>query len=501
MYRGCARELHLDGGWSTRISRHGMSRPSKLVLLLAGGLAGLLLLAAAVMALVVRANATPRLEAAASAALEMEIKVEGRASVGLLPDLRVSLGDVRARKHGAEIASAGEIDVGIRLLPLLRGQVQVKSVSARRVRIAIERDRDGKLNVARSSRAAGDRTALNIDRLSVSDATLHYSNRQSGRDLDVADCSLDASRLQFSPVADPDAPGKFSLSGRLACGRMRVDRVAMSDVQLLVDGKDGALEIEPVTMRLFGGMGSGKIHADLTGPVPVYAIRYNLAQFRIDDFLAFLSPKDTKRKSVGDAVMDFSANLTMRGRSWDELTPSASGEASLHGENLKLEIGDLDHKFSRYESSQSFNLVDVGAFFFAGPLALGVTKGYDFARVFEGGGGSTTIRVLVSDWRVEDGVAHATDVAMATPKHRIALKGALDFVNGRFDEVTVALIDAEGCARARQKIRGPFGKPEVEKPDVLSAVSGPARKLLRQAKDLFGGQCEVFYAGSVGASG
>ena len=171
--------------------------------------------------------------------------------------------------------------------------------------------------------------------------------------------------------------------------------------------------------------------------------------------------------------------------------------ASIRGGDISLEIGDLDHKLDRFESSQSFNLVDVGAVFFAGPLGLAITKGYGFARVFEGGSGSTAIRVLVSDWRVERGVAHATDVAMATVKNRVALKGSLDFVNGRFEDVTVALVDDDGCALARQRILGPFGEPEVEKPHVLTTLAGPARKLVRQAKDLIGGKCEVFYLGSV----
>jgi AsmA protein len=67
----------------------------------------------------------------------------------------------------------------------------------------------------------------------------------------------------------------------------------------------------------------------------------------------------------------------------------------------------------------------------------------------------------------------------------------------RFDEVTVALIDDKGCARVKQRIHGPFRQPEVEKPDVLSALTGPTRKLLERAKDLFGNECDVFYAGSV----
>lgn len=130
-------------------------------------------------------------------------------------------------------------------------------------------------------------------------------------------------------------------------------------------------------------------------------------------------------------------------------------------------------------------------------MGLGLTKGYDFARIFEGSAGATTIRTLVSNWQIAQGVAHAADVAMATPKNRVALKGGLDFVSGRFDDVTVALIDDKGCATVKQKIRGPFRKPEVEKPDVLKALTGPARKLLDRARDLLGGKCDVFYTGSV----
>ena len=195
--------------------------------------------------------------------------------------------------------------------------------------------------------------------------------------------------------------------------------------------------------------------------------------------------------------MDFSASLSTRGKTADEMKRTADGEVSLRGENLTLDGVDLDRTFSRYEASQSFNLVDVGAFFFAGPFAPLITKGYNFASLFQGSGGSSRIAVLVSDWEVERGIARAKDVAMTTNENRIALVGNLDFVNERFNDVTVAVVDGEGCAKVRQKIRGPFRKPEVEKVSILQSVEGPALNLLKQAKDLFGGKCEVFYAGSV----
>ena len=64
----------------------------------------------------------------------------------------------------------------------------------------------------------------------------------------------------------------------------------------------------------------------------------------------------------------------------------------------------------------------------------------------------------------------------------------------------VALIDSNGCANVRQKIRGPFSKPVVEKLDVLASLAGPVLKLLSKARALLPGpraKCEVFYNGSV----
>ena len=195
--------------------------------------------------------------------------------------------------------------------------------------------------------------------------------------------------------------------------------------------------------------------------------------------------------------MDFSATLSMKGVTADARVRSAAGEASLRGHDLTLEIGDIDKELARYASSQNFNLVDVGAFFIAGPFGPLITKGYNFASLFRGSGGSSRIRMLVSHWKVERGIARAKDVAMATNGHRVALKGSLDFPNERFDDVTMAVIDEKGCVKVRQKIRGSFRNPEVEQANVLQSVAGPVLKLINQAKKLLGGKCEVFYAGSV----
>jgi AsmA protein len=196
--------------------------------------------------------------------------------------------------------------------------------------------------------------------------------------------------------------------------------------------------------------------------------------------------------------MDFTANLSMQGETVNKLRQTTQGQIALRGKNLILNGHDLDQEFDRYESSQNFNLVDVGALFFAGPVGLAVTKGYNFASLFQGSGGRSEIRTLVSEWKVERGVAQSQDVAMATNKNRVALHGGLDFVNERFDNMTVALIDAKGCVKMQQTIHGSFEKPVLEKPSALKSLTGPVVRLLEQVAGIFpGGACEVFYAGSV----
>ena len=469
-----------------------MSRSSKLILFAVGGLAGLVVLLAVIVALLLGVNLRSRVQAAASEALEVDVDVRGRAAIGFLPGVHVSLADVHALKRGAEVASAGEVDLGIAILPLLHKEVRIKNIALKHLRITLERDRDGKLNVERESAAKGVYSALTVARGSVSDGTLLYANKQSGNVFEAADCNLDVSRMLWVPGENAAFLTNLSFAAQLACAQIRTKDLTASDVKLSLDGKNGVFDFAPVTMRLFGGHGSGSIRADVSGSVPVYQVRYSLAQLRIEEYFKTISPKP-----VGEGAMDFSANLSLRGETTDALKRSAAGEASLHGENLKVAIGDLDRKLSRYETSQSFNLVDMGALFFVGPLGVGVTKGYDFVRIFESSSGSTTIHTLVSKWQVEHGVAQATDVAMATQKNRVALKGGLDFVTGRFDDVTVALIDDKGCSRVQQKIRGPFQHPEAEKANVFTALAGPTRKLLKQAKGLFDGHCKVFYSGSV----
>jgi len=471
-----------------------MSRSLKIILFAVGGFVGLLVIAAAALPLFVDADAyKPWLETTSSESLGMEVRVGGRLGIGFFPGLLVTLEDVHIRNRGAEVASAKEARLGIDLLPLLQKEVRIGKIALKHARISIQRDRDGRFNFEKPEAAEGMLPALDLEKVSLSDGSLLYADKQSGEGFEAGDCSLEVYGVQFSGGKRSDLMKNLSLTAELACGEIRKNGLTVSGLKVSADGKNGVFDLKPATMRTFGAQGSGSIQADFSGAVPLYHVRYSVSQFHIGEYFKTRSPK-----KIAEGSMDFSANLSMRGKTVNEIKQTAEGQISLRGKNLTLNGSDLDLEFSRFESSQSFNLVDVGAFFVAGPLGLVVTKGYNFASIFQGSGGSSRIRTVVSDWKVERGVAHAQDVAMATNENRIALHGGLDFVNERFSDVTMALIDAKGCARVLQKIRGTFQKPVVEKPNILKSIGGPALKLFKQGRDFFpGGECKVFYAGSV----
>lgn len=473
-----------------------MSRTSRIVVFAAVGLAGLLLVAAAALIAFVDANAyKARLEAGASRASGLEVGIGGRLAIRFFPGLVITAEDVHFRHRAADVVSAKEATIAVDLLSVLGSEVRIDSIVLKQPVIVVERDLDGRFNFQGAPATAEASSVLDWPDVSVSGATIVYVDPRFGKGFEGRDCRLEMRRARLADGQRSNRARALSFSAQGGCGEVRKDGFTVSDVKLSAQMKEGILDLKPLTMRVFDTLGSGSVRADFSGPVARYHVGYTLSQFPVEAFLETLS-----QKKVATGQMDFSADLSTQGSTVKEMLQGMKGQVSLRGKSLTLNGSDLDREFERFESSQTFNLVDAGAFFFAGPLGLVVTKGYDFASLAQSPGGSSEIQTLVSAWTVERGVAQARDVAMATNQNRVALQGRLDFVNDRFDEVTMALVDSKGCAKVQQKISGTFQSPVVAKPDLVTSLAGPALRLLKKGADLLtGAQCNVFYAGSVAA--
>jgi len=444
----------------------------------------------------VDANAyKPRLEAAVSKMLGMELTIGGPMSVSVAPGLLVTLADVRVRSRGSDVVTAKQAQLGIALLPLLAGDVRITSLALDHATVSVTRDRDGQFNYEPAQAASAGLPALDWPRVSLSDTTLVYADARLAHPIEAAACEVAMQGLRLTGGKQTTLMRDVSFTADVTCAALRRGPAQLADLKFAAVAKGGVLQLAPVTLLAFDAKGTWRLQADYSGEAPRYALEGTISQLPIPELFKALALKQT-----ADGRVDLSATLSLQGSTENELRRSLAGRVTLKGRDVTLTGSDLDQAFARFEASQSFNLVDAGAFFIVGPLGLALTKGYDFANLYQGSGGSSRIQTLVSDWKLEGGVARAQDVAMATKANRMALQGRLDFVNERFDDMTMALVDAKGCVKVEQKISGSFGKPVVEKPNLLVSLAGPALNLLKKGGELLLGQeCKVFYAGSVAA--
>jgi AsmA protein len=473
-----------------------MSRARRVVLFSVLGLGGLVV--AALVALHLLADPAAhraRVEQLASRALGLDVSVGGRMTMHWLRGARLVLQDVHVRKRDAVIVSAPEVTLHLDAFSLLGQTPRLHKIVLRDPVIMIERDRDGRFNVQTDVAADAALPAHVGPELALSGATIRYTDARFGAGFEGRDCRLELRDLQHAGGRSHNAISGVSFSAEFGCGEVHKDGVTVSELKGSANAQRGIVELKPISTHLFGTSATGSVRADLSGPEPTYQISHTVPKVPVEDLLKMLS-----LKPVAAGRIDVSATLSMQGKTTKELQRSLTGKVSLRGEGLTYNGADLDAQFARVESSQTFSLFDVGAVLLAGPLGLVVTKGYDFATVAQAPQGSSEIHALVSDWRIERGIARTNDVALATKANRVALRGSIDLVNDRFDDMTIALVDAKGCVKLRQQIRGTLAQPSVDRPSLVRSLTGPAARLLKKGTDLLmGDACDVFYAGAVAA--
>lgn len=475
-----------------------MNAKMKKVLFILAGVAAAVVLAVVIFVLTFDINRyKPRIEAAASEATGMNVRINGKLKLALFPQPGVSLEDILIQNQSADVASAEKAEVGIKLLPLVRRKILIRQVGLITPRFFITKDRRGHFNFETPEmKPAGKEShteTFEAGKIFIKKGHVIYLDEKTGGKSEANECDLAIKNLA---VVGGEPVYASSFDGDLSCREVKAEGLKISDLRVVMKARGGKFEANPFTMKIFGGDGRGSIKGVMSGESPEYTVDFAIAKFRFEEVLGAFGQK----KSI-KGELDLKSHLAMKGKNANDMTRTAEGEISLRGQSLFHESIDFDRVLEQYEKTQRVSLVDMGAFFIAGPLGTLLTKGYDFGSVYKASlGGKSTIRELVSDWKVKNGVAEAKDVAFSTRQNRVALKGSLDFDNEQFDNVTVAVLDEKGCARFRQTIHGNFRHPRIEKVSALRSIAEPMLNLFEKTRELFkdkGEECGIFYAGSV----
>lgn len=188
----------------------------------------------------------------------------------------------------------------------------------------------------------------------------------------------------------------------------------------------------------------------------------------------------------------------MKGEYPDERIGTMTGDLSRRGNDIAVLDSDPDALLSPKGPGKGIALERTAALLLPGPpFAEAARERWRPDTNGETPGGKGTVRTLVSDWIVGNGVFRARDVA-ATKEHRVALAGRIYLPAGRFDGVPVDLVDDNGCAIAGRTIEEPFRLPRISGASAARGTPPPAKKPTREAKRAGTAEtCEPFYTGSV----
>ena len=392
----------------------------------------------------------------------------------------ISAKDIHVANKGGEILSLESLKLGAELMPLLKKQLKVTGCELVKPTVTIVKDAEGKYNfesTEKKSTKGRPGTAFSLNDLKLSKGTLVYLDKKTGEKTELKEINLAIKDLSIADTSG-DIIKNISFTGNMDCKEVRKKDLKIDNIKSPIKAEKGVFSLKPLTMDIFGAKGEGDVTADKSEVDTVYKINLKVSKL---DFEKLQESFGTKRVIGGKG--DLAASLTMKEKGGRNLMSSLDGTFSLRGDNLVTYTMDLDKVLSAYETSQKFNLVDLGAFFIAGPLGTVALKGYRYGDVYyQTQGGQGAITQFISHWKIKDGEADATDCALATHHNRVALKGKLNLVSERYDNVIVALLDDKGCAKFKQSISGPFGSPQSRRGERGRVPCRPDLRSLQEGK-------------------
>jgi len=191
-------------------------------------------------------------------------------------------------------------------------------------------------------------------------------------------------------------------------------------------------------------------------------------------------------------LMDIDLDVIIDGRDKNNTFSGLNGYASLHGRNMTIYGIDLDKLIAKYQKSQKFSLVDLGAVALAGPVGLAITKGSELANLAIGSFGEATgVVEMVSEWECENGRFTMKDVAFTTAENLVAGKGWIDLAADSLN-ITVSVLNKYRCTVVSQSVYGKLESPEQSDVDIVGTVLGPITNLIDGSQ---GKGCKPFYNG------
>jgi AsmA protein len=440
------------------------------------------------------------IEVAVSEGTRMHVTIQGTLERKRWFPLTVVVHGLQFQNRDEPVVTLDNVECSsLELIPLMRRRLRMGTCKVDGFAIAIVRGADGHFNFQRTTPrpppppgAGSAPPALLVSRLIARGGVYTFSDRGEPARAEITGMSGDVHN--FAIGRPPEGIRRaFSFKGELAWDKLKRDALTLTDMKSKVSAAGGHFLLNDLSLDAFGGKGTGTFAADTSERTPRFELSLDVPRCRVEEVLEGLR---AERLIGGEAALTM--DVRAEGHNKDELTQTLSGEVSLSGRGLKTYDLDIDKLIKKFDRTRGFNLLDLTAFFVAGPLGPIATKGFDFGRLYQQlGTGEGTLDRLLATWSIDDGLAEAKDCALATKKNRVAFAGKIELVEGVYQDAAIAVLDERGCSRYTEKLSGPVGGRQPVGKRTMKALAGPFVGFFQQIHHAFDRKCDVFYSGSV----
>jgi AsmA protein len=329
-------------------------------LIIAGGIVALFIIAVIVSALLFDINSyKSKVETAASGATGMDVRINGKMGLSFFP-FGISADDIHVAAKGGEVLFLERLKIGAELMSLLRKQLRITGCELVKPAITIVKDAEGRYNFENTEKKSTEKaqgTAFSLNELKLSKGCVVYTNKKTGEKTELKEINLTIKDILIMDT-QRDIIKNISFTGNIDCEELLKKDLKIDNIKSSIKTEKGIFFLKPLTMNIFGAKGEGNITVDKTRTDAEYKFNLNISKL---DFQKLQESFGAKKLISGKG--NLTASLTVKENRGRNLLNGMDGTLFLQGNNLVTHTIDLDKALSTFETSQKFNLVDVGAFF------------------------------------------------------------------------------------------------------------------------------------------
>ncbi|WP_331774457.1 AsmA family protein [Sulfurospirillum sp. 1612] len=460
----------------------------------------------------------PQIEQAVKEHSGYELKINGDIGTSFSP-IGISIENVIVKnpeiKSKQEIMALQKIGVAVELMPLLSKEIKVKYITLNNLSLDITKFKNGKFNfeVTQPSTPKAEKEApkqekseakestlpkVNISEVRLKNANINFEDLKTKSKATVQDINVAIDNIGYD--ASKKGLNALSFEANTQIKAVIFNQYKIKDISVDLDLKDAIANLKNLKLTMYDSLATAKGKLDLNKKVPYLEIEADVPDFKLANF-----SKEYIKKDILSGSVSVHKKFTLSLGDMNTIKRTLNGVAIIDGKDVGIKGFDLDKILSGYDKAKNVDLTDVGASLVAGPLGFLLSKSSDMSGIYGGANsGTTLLKHLHIETKIAKGIADLSDVAMATGKNRVAIKGQLNLINERFLNVQLGVLEANNCAKFSQTIEGTFSKPSVKVDEsMISTVTNMATSLFGKISGVVAPakkenkKCSVFYNGVV----